>query len=118
MSANMPNSTVDAAGPSEGAKKDGTEVKPPPKPKTPAKFTFHAIKLFDAIAVCSALFIIVIARFLRPGFWSTLMYAMAGLPAGVAMSFLYFKRKREKIHRRELVRLALLISSERHDGTC
>jgi LPXTG-motif cell wall-anchored protein len=84
-------------------------AKPPPKPKTPAKFAFHAIKIFDGVAVAFAVFIILIARFFRPGFWSTLLYALAGLPAGIAMSFLYFKRKREKRARRQLVRPCTVI---------
>lgn len=110
MSANNQKSAARVAGPSDATGQDGADAnKPPPKPKTPAKFTFHAIKLFDIVAICCALFIIVIARFWRPGFWSTLMYTVAGLPAGVAMSFLYFKRKREKIYRRQLVRSRPLI---------
>lgn len=84
------------------------DAKPPP-PKTPAKFAFHAIKIFDGIAILTAFFILLIARFFRPGFWSTLLYALAGLPAGVAMSFLYFKRKREKRSRRQLVRCCFVI---------
>lgn len=77
---------------------------PPPKPKTPAKFILHGMRIFDALAVVFALNVIVIARFLRPGFWSTLMYTALGLPIGVGMSFLYFKRKKEKRTRRQLVR--------------
>lgn len=86
-----------------GSSNEEGKSEAPPKPKTPAKFAFHAIKIFDALAILFALFIIVVARFFRPGFWSTLLYALAGLPAGVAMSFLYFKRKREKRSRRQLV---------------
>lgn len=69
------------------------------------------MRIFDAIAVIFALNVIVIARFLRPGFWSTLMYTALGLPIGVAMSFLYFKRKMEKRSRRQLVRIAAPVQS-------
>lgn len=95
------NNAVDAEKPAEEERA--------PKPKTPAKFAFHAIKIFDAIAICFALFVVLIARFFRPGFWSTLLYALIGLPAGVALSFLYFKRKREKRSRRLLVRPCTVI---------
>lgn len=78
----------------------------PPKPKTPAKFVLHGMRIFDALAVAFALNVIIIARFLRPGFWSTLMYTALGLPIGVGMSFLYFKRKKDKRTRRQLVRAA------------
>lgn len=93
-----------SASPTDDSAKAQTPTTPPPKPKTPAKFIMHGVRIFDAIAVVMALNVIVIARFLRPGFWSTLMYTAVGLPIGVAMSFLYFKRYKEKRTRRQLVR--------------
>lgn len=90
------------ASPSDG-QADEAKATTTPKPKTPAKMIMHGVRIFDAIAVMFALNIIVIARFFRPGFWSTLMYTALGLPVGVAMSFLYFQRKKEKRTRRQLV---------------
>lgn len=114
----MTGKVQDAAGSSSATKasspKDDSSPaeKPatPPKPKTPANFIMHGVRIFDAVAVFMALTVIVIARFLRPGFWSTLMYTAVGLPVGVAMSFLYFKRKKDKRTRRQLVRPLLVVT--------
>jgi hypothetical protein len=91
----------------QGSKADTPTNNPStkPKPKAPAKYAFHAIRIFDVVAIVLALFVILIARFLRPGFWSTLLYALAGVPAGLAMSFLYYKRKSDKLMRQQLVRI-------------
>lgn len=68
----------------------------PPKPSTPAKYMIHSKRIFDVLAVVMALFLMVIIKLLRPGFFSTILYILVGIPAGVALSFLFFQRTRTK----------------------
>lgn len=76
------------------------------KPKEPAKYYFHARRILDGLVLVGAFFILVLARLCRPGFWSTLMYTLVSLPAGVVLAFIYYSRKKGKADVRKLVRRA------------
>jgi hypothetical protein len=75
-----------------------------PKPKTEPKYFIHSKKVIDGVVIAYALFTLAIARYFRPGFWSTIIYAAVGLPIGIALSFLFYMRQRKKAKLRQLVR--------------
>lgn len=82
--------------------------KPPPKPKTEPKYFIHSKKVVDGVVIASALFTLGIARWFRPGFWTTIIYAAVGLPIGVALAFLFYMRQKKKAKLRQLVRRVTL----------
>jgi hypothetical protein len=77
----------------------------------PPKYYFHARRILDVVVIVCAVFTLLFARLFRPGFWSTLVYALVSLPAGVVLSFIYYSRKRSKDDVRKLVRYGLTTGS-------
>jgi hypothetical protein len=82
---------------------EGPPKKPPP-PKTEPKYFIHSRRFLDVFVIMFALFTLAVTRFFRPGFWSTIMYATVGLPIGLALSFLFYARHKEKNKVKQLVR--------------
>lgn len=65
-------------------------------PPTPAKYHIHAKRIFQGLSVVGAMVAAVVIHFLPPGFFTTLLYTALGLPVGLALSFLFFSRTRQK----------------------
>jgi hypothetical protein len=105
-------------GPSNGS---GAKKVTDTKPQAPPKYYFHSRRILDAVVIVCAVFTLLLARFFRPGFWSTLIYAAVSLPAGIVLSFIYYSRKRQKDDIRQLVRDSLCLectSVRRRAGRC
>lgn len=79
-------------------------AKPPPQPKTEPKYYVHSKKFIDGFIIVCALFTLAVTRWFRPGFWSTIIYALVGLPIGVGFSFLFYLRRKNKQKLTQLVR--------------
>lgn len=79
-------------------------AKPPPQPKTEPKYYVHSKKFLDVFVIVSAVFTLGISRWFRPGFWSTIIYALVGLPIGIGLSFLFYLRSKNKAKLTQLVR--------------
>lgn len=69
-----------------------------PEPRPPATRIIHAKRIFETLAILSALSVLVIVKLCEPGLWVTLLFSLLGLPVGVAFSFLYYQRKRTKVN--------------------
>ena len=79
-------------------------AKPPPQPKTEPKYYIHSKKFLDVFVIVTAVFTLGISRWFRPGFWSTIIYALVGLPIGIGLSFLFYLRSKNKAKLTQLVR--------------
>lgn len=97
------NSARPAAQGSSKHAADEKKKKPPP-PKTEPKYFVHSRRFLDGIVIFFAVCTLLLTRWLRPGFWSTIMYALVGLPIGLALSFLFYGRQKSKLKSRQLVR--------------
>jgi hypothetical protein len=99
----VPATEADVGKPDKAKPVEKVEPKPPPPPKTEPKYFFHSRRILDGIVVVWGLCALLVARYFRPGFWSTLLYAAAGLPIGLALSFLFFLRHKNKQKVKQLV---------------
>ena len=81
---------------------DPKKKKPPP-PKTVPKYFVHSRRFLDGVVIFFAVCTLTLTRWLRPGFWTTIMYALVGLPIGLALSFLFYGRQKSKLKSRQLV---------------
>ena len=84
------------------------EPKKPPPPKTTPKYFIHSKRFLDVVVIIWGICALGAARYFRPGFWSTILYALVGLPIGLALSFMFYLRKKSKAKVRQLVRPGLL----------
>lgn len=88
----------------KSAEKSDSDKKAP-KPKTEPKYYVHSRRFLDAIVVVYALCVLGISRYFRPGFWSTIVYAVIGIPIGIGLSFIFYMRQRNRAKLRQLVRV-------------